>query len=65
MTGFRDKELSDKLKKLGESIDEALTKKTDILIIKQEGDISEKVIKAQNYNITIITIEKFQEKYMK
>ena len=65
MTGFRDKELSDKLKKLGASIDEALTKKTDILIIKQEGDISEKVIKAQNYNITIITLEKFQEKYMK
>jgi NAD-dependent DNA ligase len=65
MTGFRDKELSDKLKELGASIDEALTKKTDILIIKQEGDISEKVIKAQKYNITIITLEKFQEKYMK
>ena len=27
MTGFRDKELSDKLKELGASIDETLTKK--------------------------------------
>ena len=65
ITGFRDKELSEKLKQLGALIDGTLTKKTNILIIKQEGDVSEKVIKAQKYNITIITLEKFKEKYMK
>ena len=64
MSGFRDKELEEKLKILGIIIDKSVSKKTNILIIKQEGDVSDKIIKAKDYGVSIITLEKFIKKYL-
>ena len=64
MTGFRDKELIDKLvNNYGVNIVSSVTSKTDIVIIKNNLETSGKVEKAKELNKTIYTVDDFKKKY--
>jgi DNA ligase (NAD+) len=61
MTGFRDKELQDKIESQGGKIGSTVSKNTDYLIVKDQTVINEptdKVQKAIDLSITILTKEK-------
>lgn len=59
-TGFRNKELIDKLNNMGVDAGEgSVTKATDILLIPCEGFTSSKTQKAEKYNIQIVPVEDF------
>ena len=68
-TGFRDKELTDKLNNLGHDAGEgSISKKTDILLIPVSGFKSTKTSKAKKLGITIIPVDDFVmnlEEYLK
>jgi NAD-dependent DNA ligase len=58
LTGFRDKELHNKIEEQGGKIGSSISKNTDILIVKDQSMIDEptdKINKALNLNIKIIT----------
>ena len=58
ISGFRDKELQEKLESQGAKIGSSVSKNTDILIVKDQSTIDEntgKVKKAKELNITIKT----------
>jgi NAD-dependent DNA ligase len=59
MTGFRDKELAQELENFGVKISETVSKNTDLVIAKNINDNSEKIKKAQNLNIQIISKDDF------
>jgi len=63
MTGFRDKELKEKIEKLGGIVDDTLTSKTNILIAKDLTEKSKKIEKAESLGIIIISVEDFKNKY--
>ena len=61
MTGFRDKELQDKIESQGGKVGSTVSKNTDYLIVKDQTVIDEptdKVQKAIDLSITILTKEK-------
>jgi NAD-dependent DNA ligase len=61
LTGFRDKELQQKIESQGGKIGSSISKNTDYLIVKDQTIIDEptdKVSKAIDLNITIITKDK-------
>lgn len=68
-TGFRNKELMERLNNMGFDAGEgSVTKKTDILLVPCEGFTSTKTIKAQKDNIQIVPVEDFiidMDKYLK
>lgn len=68
-TGFRNKDLSDRLNALGHDAGEgAITKKTDILLIPCDGFSSTKTLKAEKLGIIIVPVDKFignLEEYLK
>ena len=58
LSGFRDKDIEEKLKEHGAKITTSISKNTDILIVKDQSTINEntgKVKKAKELNIKIIT----------
>jgi DNA ligase (NAD+) len=60
LTGFRDKDLQSKLEKQGAKINSTISKNTDYLIIKDNISLnnqSDKIKKAKDLNITILTKE--------
>lgn len=60
LSGFRDEDLQNKLEKLGGIISETISKYVSYLVIKDKNllnDPTRKIIKAQKYNIPIITKE--------
>ena len=65
MTKVRDAEIIDHLKKVGGILDNNISKKTYVLIVKSLDDISNKTKKANEEQIPIMTPEMFKEKYMK
>lgn len=67
-TGFRDKDLIERLKSMGFDAGEgSVTKKTNILLIPCEGFTSTKTIKAEKDNIMIVPVQDFianMDKYL-
>lgn len=64
MTGFRDKELSDKIIELGGSVSDGVTKETTCLIVKDITSNSSKMQKARKNGIEIIDRETFLQTYL-
>jgi DNA ligase (NAD+) len=64
MTGFRDKEMSDKIIELGGVVSDGVTKETTCLIVKDMTSNSSKVQKARKNGIEIIDRETFLQTYL-
>lgn len=63
MSGFRNKELLEKFKKMGVKYSERINKQTDILIVKENNDTSNKIIEAKKLGINIMNLHNFIQKY--
>ena len=59
MTGFRNKDLEEKLKKIGVKIGSTISKNTFLLIAKDINDETGKVLEAKNLNIPILSLDEF------
>ena len=64
MTKVRDAEIIDYLKKVGGHLDNNISKKTFILVVKSLDDVSNKTKKANADNIPIMTPEMFKTEYI-
>ena len=64
MTGFRDKEMADKIVELGGRLSDGVTKETTCLIVKDITSKSSKVQKAIKNGISIIDREMFLQTYL-
>ena len=64
MTGFRDKDILDFLKKQGADMMATVSKNTALVIIKSEDDMTGKSEQATKLDVAIITKDAFMEKYM-
>lgn len=62
MSGFRDYTF---LKKFGVKIGTSISSKTFILLVKDKTETTEKINKAKELNIPIITLDEFNNKYNK
>ena len=60
-SGFRDKELENKIIENGGTVSNTITKNTSLLIIKNEDEKSNKIDQATNKKIKIITLELFMK----
>lgn len=63
MTGFRDKALQEKMEQDGFEFGSSVTKKTTLLIVKDLDDSSEKLKKAKELGIRILTRDAAQSEY--
>lgn len=64
ITGFRDKDILDFLKKQGADMMATVSKNTALVIIKSEDDMTGKSEQATKLNVPIITKDGFMSKYM-
>ena len=64
MTGFRDKDILEFLKKQGADIMATVSKNTALVIVKSEDDMTGKAEMAASLNIPIMTKDAFVAKYM-
>lgn len=64
MTGFRDKNLVDELKKVGAKNASSISKNTFVLIVKDKKDKSGKIMDAEELKIPIMTVEEFRLHYL-
>ena len=64
MTGFRDKELSEQLTKLGANISNSVSKNTFVVLVKDPAEDTSKVRKAREYKIPVMTPQRFRKKYL-
>ena len=60
-TGFRSKELKERIESEGGCVSESLTKKVTILLTKEKGEQSTKTKKAQEWGIKVMSVEEFGE----
>ena len=58
-SGFRNTELSDKIKDLGGQYMDSLSKKTNILVVKDTNETTEKIKKARSYCVNIVALDDF------
>ena len=65
VTGSRDKEFMEKVKKLGIPLTTSVSKNTDFVLVKSLSEETGKTAKAKSLNITIMTTKDFTEKYLK
>lgn len=63
ITGFRDKELSEKLKDIGAKESSSVTKNTFAVIVKNKDEETGKTEAAKEKNIPLYTVEEFKEKF--
>ena len=63
MTGFRDKELTEELEKVGAKLGTAVSKKTFAVIVKDKDDDTGKINEAKKLNIPLFTVEEFKNNY--
>jgi NAD-dependent DNA ligase len=61
MTGFRNKELEEKIEKLGGKISNSVSKNTYIVICKNKNESSSKLDKAKKLGIKIIELKDFEK----
>ena len=64
MTGFRDKELSEQLTKLGANVSNSVSKNTFMVLVKDMGKKTSNIRKAGEYKIPIMTPQDFRKKYL-
>ena len=63
LTGFRDKELQNKLEKIGAKLGNSVSKNTFIVLVKDLDETTGKVDEAKKLNIPINAIDEFKKKY--
>jgi NAD-dependent DNA ligase len=63
ITGFRDKELSEKLKSIGAKESSSVTKNTFAVIVKNKDEETGKTEAAKEKNIPLYTVDEFKEKF--
>ena len=63
ITGFRNKELSDELKRIGARESSVVSKTTFAVIVKNKDEDTGKVDAARQKNIPIYTVNEFKEKF--
>lgn len=63
-SGFRDKDMQKKLEEIGVEIQSAISGKTDFVIVEDLNDLSDKVKRARDKNIYVISKNDFQNKYI-
>ena len=63
MTGFRDKNIIDSLKKVGANLGSSVSKNTFIVLTKDPTDETSKVLEAKKLGIPIMTPDEFMSKY--
>lgn len=64
MTGFRDKELEEKLKVVGAKLGSSVSKNTFVVLTKDVNENTGKVQDAKSKNVPIMTPEDFTAKYL-
>jgi DNA ligase (NAD+) len=66
MTGFRDKELEEKLKSVGAKIGAGISKNTFVLLVKtlDETPLSAKLVEAKKLGVGIMPLDVFKMKYL-
>ena len=63
ITGFRDKNLEDKIKNSGAKIGSSVSKNTDLVIVKHLEEDTGKASDAKKIGVPLITVEDFNNKY--
>ena len=63
MTKVRDKYIIEQLEKVGATLENNISKNTDILIVKSYDDVSNKVNKAKEMKLPIFTPADFVKEY--
>jgi NAD-dependent DNA ligase len=63
ITGFRDKELQQKLDKIGVKLGTSVSKKTFVVLVKDLDDDTGKADKARKLGVQLMTPETFKKKY--
>ena len=63
-SGFRDKDLEEKLKAVGAKMGSGVSKKTFALLVKDLNETSGKVTDAKKHGVTIMVREEFNSKYL-
>ena len=63
MTGFRDKELIEKIKEIGGVLSNSVTKTTFLVLVKNKDEDTGKVEQARDLKIPIMTPKEFTDKY--
>jgi NAD-dependent DNA ligase len=63
MTGFRDKNLEDKIKSAGAKLGSSVSKNTHLVIVKNLEEDTGKVSDAKKLGVPLITVEDFNNKY--
>ena len=63
MTGFRDKNLEDKIKSAGAKIGSSVSKNTFIVIVKNLEEDTGKASDAKKLGVPLITVDEFYKKY--
>jgi len=64
VTGPRDKEFMEKVKKIGIPLTTSVSKNTDFVLVTSMSEETGKTAKAKSLNITIMTTKDFTEKYL-
>jgi NAD-dependent DNA ligase len=59
MTGFRNKELEEKLKSVGAKIGTSVSKNTYLVIAKDKDDETAKVLEAKKMGVNVVSLAKF------
>ena len=63
-SGFRDKDLEEKLKAVGAKMGSGVSKKTFALLVQDLNETSGKVTDAKKHGVTIMVREEFNSKYL-
>jgi hypothetical protein len=63
MTGFRDKDLIDKLKAVGAEQGSSVNSKTFVVLVKDVNEDTGKAEEARNLGIQLLTVKQFEDKY--
>lgn len=63
MTGFRDKELENKLKVINANIMSSVSKNTFLVLVKNKEENTSKIIEAKKMQIPLMTIDEFIKNY--
>jgi NAD-dependent DNA ligase len=64
LTGFRDKDLEEKLKGLGAKMGSGVSKNTFAVLVKDMNETSGKVADAKKHGVAVMVREEFMEKYL-
>jgi NAD-dependent DNA ligase len=64
MTGFRDKNLEDKIKNSGAKLGSSVSKNTFVVIVKNLEEDTSKASDAKKIGVPLITVEEFNKKYL-